>query len=283
MKFPSFSLNPVLERESRVRMRGWKAPALVSLYVGLLGLVVWGIVAVANAEGDTTFAPEMGSIIFGFLAFAQFALLVFSAPGLTAGAISGEREKQTLDLLLMTRMTPWQVVTGKLGAAVGFSLLLLFASLPVYSILFMLGGLSLSRLLFTLAVYVVTVLFMGAIGIYYSAVFKRTQAAVVAAYGTAFGLIIGSFILSILIFQAFHRPQDPWPDWALFLAWINPAMGAVSAVGGEVAVVLGVYGQSLATQAEKDALWWQYCLFGITASVALLALTARRISPLKNQ
>jgi ABC-type transport system involved in multi-copper enzyme maturation permease subunit len=276
-------MNPVLARESRVRMRGWRAPALISLYVGLMGLAVTAILLVASYNRGNTFAPEMGSVIYSVLVVVQFVLLIFSAPGLTAGAISGEREKQTLDLLLLTRMTPLQVVTGKLGAAVSFSLLLMVASLPVYSILFLLGGVSLSRLAMTVAVYVVTVLLLGAIGVYYSALFKRTQAAVVAAYGTAVALMAFPLIASVLIFEVFNRPPDVPPAWTVIFGIVNPIMGLVAAAGGMLGQITSLYGRVLETPAAREALWWQYCLAGLVMAAVLVWMTARKIRPMKDK
>ncbi|HWI51362.1 MAG TPA: ABC transporter permease subunit, partial [Symbiobacteriaceae bacterium] len=240
MKLPA--VNPVLARESRVRMRGWKAPALITLYVGILGFIAWFILAITKATGQT-FAPELGGYIFATLGVAQFGLLVFSAPGLTAGAIAGEREKQTLDLLLITRLSPWQVVSGKLWAAVAFTLLLMFASLPVYSLLFLMGGIALTNLLQTTVVYVVTIFLLGAVGLYFSSVFRRTQAAVIASYGLALGWMLVMLIASILVFEVFRRPPDfpPPPSWAVVLGYVNPAFGLASAMGGPVSEVTRLY------------------------------------------
>jgi ABC-type transport system involved in multi-copper enzyme maturation permease subunit len=276
MKLPT--LNPVLARESRVRMRGWKAPALITLYVAVLGFVSWFIIAVTGMSGRA-FAPELGGVIFATLGFTQFALLLFSAPGLTAGAIAGEREKQTLDLLLITRLSPFQVVIGKLEAAVAFTLLLMFASLPVYSLLFLLGGISLAHLAMTVTVWVVTVLFLGALGLFYSSVFRRTQAAVIAAYGTAVSLIIGSFILSLLMIEVFNRPPGKTPVSVAALAYINPVFGLAAAMGGPLGEITGLYSRVLATPAAQQAIWWKYSLFALFATVLLVAMTARRIRP----
>lgn len=278
MRLP-FSINPVMARESRVRMRGWRAPALITLYVGVLGLVVWAIIMIFNMSGET-FTPELGSIIFTFLGLAQFTLLCFSAPGLTAGAIAGEREKQTLDLLLITRMSPLQVVAGKLGAAVAFTLLLMVASLPVYGLLFLLGGISIGNLATTVAVYVVTVLLLGAIGIFYSAVFRRTQAAVVAAYGTALGLVVFSFIISLLVFEIFNRgPGDNPPGWATIFGYISPLFGLAAAMGEPVNEITRLYQRVLLTPESRDAIWWKYCIFALSTTAALIWATARRIRP----
>lgn len=283
MKLPiRLGINPVLARESRVRMRGWKAPALISLYVALLGLVSWLILLVAYNSGPV-FAPELGGVIFGFLGFAQFFLLIFSAPGLTAGAISGEREKQTLDLLLITRMSPLQVVVGKLGAAVAFTLLLMLASLPVYGLLFLVGGTALSNLLRVVIVYLVTVFLLGAIGVYFSALFRRTQAAVVAAYGVTLGLMIVPFLLTLLAFEIFNRPPDGPPFMGVLLAYVNPIMGLAAGMGEPVAEITRLYSRVLTTPEARMTIWWKYSLFAMGATAVLTWLTARRIRPYREK
>lgn len=280
MKFPAF--NPVLARESRVRMRGWKAPALITLYVGVLGFFAWFIVAVTRMSGQT-FAPRLGGELFSLLGFAQFGLLIFSAPGLTAGAIAGEREKQTLDLLLITRLSPVQVVLGKLEAAVAFTLLLMFASLPVYSLLFLLGGISLLNLLLTVVVYVVTVLFLGSVGLFFSSIFKRTQAAVIAAYGSVAGLIIGAFMASLFILEIFNRPPAKPPAWAAIFGYINPIFGLAAGMGGPSADLTSLYSRVLTTPDAQHAIWWKYCIFALVMTAVLVYATSRRIRPFREK
>lgn len=281
----SFLRNPVMMREARVRMRGWRAPALITLYVGLLSAVVSLLYYVyIRSEGPGGFAPEFGAITFMFLAMAQLGLLVMAAPGLTAGAISGERERQTLDLLLVTRMSPAQVVIGKLFAAVGFALLLMFASLPVYAMLFLYGGFSFSRLGLAAIVYLVTVLLLGSIGIYFSAVFKRTQAAVVASYAVTLGTIIATPILSVIFYQVLRFSTPDWkpPIWPLFMAYINPVFALAAAVGDPLSEINTVFNPVLTSPESQEAIWWIYCLVSLGIMALLLWRTTVRIRPLKN-
>jgi len=61
-------------------------------------------------------------------------------PGLTSGAISGERERQTLDVLLVTPLSPGEIVVSKLLATSAFITLLVVATLPLYILAFSYGG-----------------------------------------------------------------------------------------------------------------------------------------------
>ena len=49
----------------------------------------------------------------------ELGLICLLAPALTADLISGERERSTLDLLLVTPLSRLQIVVGKLVAALG--------------------------------------------------------------------------------------------------------------------------------------------------------------------
>ena len=86
-------------------------------------------------------------MMFAVLTILQMALVLFITPSLTAGAISSEREKQTLNILLTTTQSSTQIVVGKLLSSVAFLVLMLVAGLPLYSLVFLFGGVSPSQLI----------------------------------------------------------------------------------------------------------------------------------------
>ena len=59
-------------------------------------------------------------MMFAVLTILQMALVLFITPSLTAGAISSEREKQTLNILLTTTQSSTQIIIGKLFSSVAF-------------------------------------------------------------------------------------------------------------------------------------------------------------------
>lgn len=273
-------LNPVLLREGRVRMRGWRAPALIALYVGVMGLLLLGVMSMMNI-GFGGFAPETGAILYGFLAVVQMGLLLVAAPGLTGAALAGERERQTLDLLLVTRLSAFELVFGKLMAALGFAVLLLVASLPLYGVLFLFGGVSLASLGRTLLVYLATLYFVGAIGILWSSILKRSVAAIVASYGSVLFLTAGTAFLIIISFVLARRPENV----AAFVAlptWLNPFLALAVATGGPLAEVRQVFDQVFSVGFGK-AIWWVYCLWGIGLGSGALWLASRRVHRLTQE
>ena len=80
-----------------------------------------------------------------FVASLEFLMLILIMPAMTAGSISGERERQTLDLMLTTCMTPADIVLGKLEAALGTMFLMVVSSLPILAMVFVYGGVTASE------------------------------------------------------------------------------------------------------------------------------------------
>ena len=137
----------------------------------------------------------VGQTIFTLLSIFQLILICFIAPGFTAGQISLEREKQTLDLLVSTPMRPGAIVLGKLLAALAFVVLMIVAAVPITAIVLMYGGASVDDIVRQQLVLLATAVALGAIGLFFSALLKRTQAATVLSYITMLALTVGTVML----------------------------------------------------------------------------------------
>ena len=74
-------------------------------------------------------------------------LVCFIAPAFTAGAISLEREKQTLDLLVSTPMRPGGDRHRQARSALAFVVLMILAGIPVSALVLMYGGASVEDIL----------------------------------------------------------------------------------------------------------------------------------------
>src|SRR5262245_58741640 len=120
-------LNPVLVKELRGRMRGPRAFVVLTIYLLILGAVTPLIHAAAGSSSGTDLnaGQRIGKTLFLTIASVALIEVCVITPALTSGSVAGEKERQTYDLLVASLLTPWQIVWGKLGAALAFAMLLI--------------------------------------------------------------------------------------------------------------------------------------------------------------
>lgn len=190
--------NPVLVKEIKLRFRSLKSFTGILFYLIAMSIFVFGYIFLTTTLSDTEFfRPEQSFLLFSMLSFIQLGLILFITPGLTAGAISTEREKQTLNMLLTTSQSSFQIIAGKLTSSVAFLFHLILAGLPVYSLVFLFGGISPSQLALILAFSVLTMIAIGSIGIMFSTLIRKTIVSMIATYGAMIFLagVTGFFFL----------------------------------------------------------------------------------------
>ncbi|WCN39286.1 ABC transporter permease [Aneurinibacillus uraniidurans] len=241
MNMRQLLVNPVLSKEFRVRMRSKKTPGIISFYLAALAIVVFTVMyfAIKDRPG---YQASSAQGFFILLSALQYGLIIFATPGLTAGVISGERERQTLSLLLTTNLSAWQIIVGKWMSSLSFMILLVLASMPLYSLVLLFGSVSPLQMMQTFGVYFVTMISIGAMGVLMSTLIKRTGAAAVATYSVVFAY---TTLLSIVTWIMVKSIDDdlraaaqttghmasiithPLFDWLNFLVAINPVNAVV--------------------------------------------------------
>lgn len=193
--------NPMTMKELRSRMRGRRAFAVLSLYLialsGVITLVYLTYTASVNVPGSTA-GYTAGKGLFAAVLSVQVLLVTFIGPIFTAGAISGERDRQTFDLLRTTLLSADALVLGKLVSALSYIFLLVLVSIPLQSIAFLVGGLSLVELALSQLLILVTAVTYAIYGLWCSTVMRSTLTATVA---TLAGTLFVTFGIPMLAFM----------------------------------------------------------------------------------
>ncbi|AYB42471.1 ABC transporter permease [Paenibacillus lautus] len=283
-------INPVIDKEFRLRMRSTRSMLSVLFYVLALGAIAMGFIYLflyLGQQGPQRFDPQMSQMMFYVLSFAQLVLIAFMAPALTAGVISSEREKQTLSMLLTTQQSSATIVLSKLVSALSFMTLIVLATLPIYSIVFLYGGISPKQLVSVFAFYLFVMLLLGSLGVMFSTLFKRTIVAIIVTYGA--GLII--FLVTGLLYLFFmgieqrnmyQSGQTIVPgsySWVGYVLGLNPAGAMMSLFNpsfSEDAFLLR--GGSLNSKAPIE-LWLEFFIVYSVVIVLALWVAVRNIRP----
>nr|WP_294490355.1 ABC transporter permease subunit [uncultured Anaerosporobacter sp.] len=187
--------NPIFKKEQKVRAR---SPKLMLLIVGYnLLLVLLMAIAYVSIYGENQQIGRVARyqdtlILYMLIGVFQFVLLLLIVPAFTAGTITGEKERQTFDVLITANRKPLAIIIGKLGASVSTMLLLIVSSLPIVAVVFSVGGVSITDVFLYVIVCFLEAVFIGSIGLFFSSVSKNTTKSTVATYVTILLLVIGT-------------------------------------------------------------------------------------------
>ncbi|GKX30122.1 hypothetical protein SH1V18_26020 [Vallitalea longa] len=216
-------MKSIILKESKIRMRSWKTVAMIVTYVSLLAFGV--IVMLSGSIYDVYNSDLSGNYmnIYMTITIIQVLMISFIVPIIASGSISLEREKQTLDILLSTNLRPISIVMGKLMTTISVVLLLIVASLPVFSFVLLFGGLNISSIFNMLLFYIIISLFFGSLGVFFSCLFKKTITSIVLTFLVMLFLTIGTIILP-LIYTELTGNYSIIEDNIFILFYINPAI-----------------------------------------------------------
>lgn len=268
--------NPVLMKELKLRFRFFKSITGILTYLTALLIFMAGFfLIVTNFNGSGYLRPSESFYMFLMLSMIQMALVLFITPGLTAGSISSEREKQTLNMLLMTTQSSWQIVFGKLTSCIAFLGFLLIAGLPIYSVVFLFGGVSPMQLLTIFFFYFVTMITVGSIGIFLSTITKRTITAMISTYGAMIflaGFTAFFFFVTLIINETtgFSGAGATSPI-AYFWASINPGALVLTILSSDLSIGLAeITGIDL-------PIWIPYLIFYVLLTALMLFLSVKKL------
>ena len=266
--------NPVLIKEIKLRFRSLKSFTGILFYLIAMSIFVFGFIMLTTSfTGTGYFRPEESFFMFSLLTFIQLGLILFITPGLTAGAISTEREKQTLNILLTTSQTSFQIIVGKLSSSISFLLLLLVAGLPIYSLVFLFGGVSPGQLGIIFLFYFLTMVAIGGIGIMFSTIIRKTIVSMIATYGTMIFLtaVTGFIYLVITGVNSMATGTISSSPIGHFFACINPVVLMLSLISP------GFDEFIMETTNIKFPIWAGYTIFYLCITVFTIFIAIKKL------
>lgn len=221
--------NPVLQRELLVNLRTHRAFLLLLGYLALLGGVVY--LAWPSEQRVDLANPEASRRLVNMFFLGQYVLASLLAPSFAAGAIAGEKERKSYEMLLASPLPPGAILIGKLLASMAHLAILVFSSLPIVMLCLPLGGVSLYEVLAAYTALFATTALFGMISLACSSYFQRTAAALVVSYL----LILPLALLGMFLWNAFGGEAA---GFRLFASFTLLPLGC-ALVGGFLFVVTG--------------------------------------------
>lgn len=257
--------NPILAFGAKRRMRSIRTPMLLTLYALLLAALALLTVYSPFLKPYVRLG-DMTSGVTGYqlMLILQFGLLLLVAPAITSGSISGERERQTLDLLLVTNTGAWQIVFGKLMESFAFLALMVLCALPAMSMVLLLGSVTFGQLMLSV-LFLLVVAFAGlCVGLFCSTFMKRTVSATVMAYLMMLGIGVVTFVFLWydvhqldMIYRRINQAGQELPaiQYQAISFSTNPALGLLDLITVQLGVQHGwMYSYSMTLSATVNSL-----------------------------
>lgn len=213
-------VNPIVKKDLQVSARSMRLAWSVFAYEAILTIAF--LLALVVIQADSDFIYSNSNIynrlvyLFPVIAIAQVCIIALITPIITASSISGEKERQTFDVMLTTAMSPFSIVVGKVISAVIRIMFYVVGSLPILALSFVVGGMKWVVLLQYLLAVLLLAIFSGSIGILCSAVCRRSITAVILSFVCYF-VVYGMTFLHLLlraIFEADNMGESLL--WLLF-------------------------------------------------------------------
>ena len=182
--FPTQFGLPLLTKELIEQSARKRTYVLRVIYaIALYGTTLWAFyqqLGSLNASGLSILGQ--GRPLFISLAWFEFAGIYVFLPAMTCSVLTAEKERDTLGLLLLTKLGPWTIVFEKLFSRLVPMASFVLLSLPLLAVAYSLGGLEavdIAKLMWVLAI---TALQVGSFAVLCSAWFRTTAAAFLATY-----------------------------------------------------------------------------------------------------
>ncbi|MCA9230425.1 MAG: ABC transporter permease subunit [Planctomycetales bacterium] len=191
--------NPVLQRELISNLRMSRGFVLLTAYVGFLGLLVYA--AWPSEQRIDMASSEKAKDLVDLFFLGQYLLMSLMAPSFAAGAITGEKERASFEMLMASPIRAGAIVLGKLAAALIPLAELMVCSLPIVMLCLPLGGAHPVEVFAAYFAMIASVALFGMISIWCSSYFARTSASLVVSYL----LILPLAMVGVLIWQALQQ------------------------------------------------------------------------------
>ena len=267
----------LLTKELRLRLRRERFVWLIIIYLLVMGILGFGFLQRANVFSggyQGYLLSQIGAQLYALLSFIQLFLIMFIAPAFTATAINGEKERQTFDLLLCSKLSAFSLLAGKLIAGLVNVLLLIAASIPLFSLVFFFGGVSPLQVLSTLIIFIMTAIVAGTFGLCCSTLMHRPTASTAVAYTFCAFWLFAYPVISVLTLGGSIPVTSRWYIW---IQWLN-AWNPISALNSAVSSGLGTVSNFTVFHLHLSS-WVAFTLVSLVVTIILFLLSMAFVKP----
>lgn len=197
MKMRKFQVSLPLLTKELVEMANRRRTYIIRTIYALLFLGFVGFIyleSISGLQNDPMAILGRGRQIFESMVYLQFTAIYLFLPAIACSVITQEKERNSLGLLLITRLSPSTIILEKYLGRLITMITFLMLGLPILAFAYSLGGVSLAMFINALWLLLITMLQVAALGVMCSSFCRTTVSAFIATYVLGFIMLFGLLI-----------------------------------------------------------------------------------------
>ncbi len=216
-------LNPILVKEARQSLKSKQF--LITFFCLLAASCAWTIMGIVFNAPDVYYIPTGESMMIGYFMILSVSMFAF-VPLVAFRSLAAELDEGTYEMLAITRLSAWRIVSGKMNSAVLQMLIYFSAIVPCLAFCYLLRGIGLLTIILVVAIIFITAMVLTALGLVLSTLAKgRTLQTFLLVALVAFIVVVEftccGFVFSMVL------PEQWSGTWFGFLAWFTVAASFV--------------------------------------------------------
>lgn len=196
-------INPILKKDILVNSRSPKLIIAITMINCLFALIAAVAFAMSSGSGYQTYYSYIVKL-FPILGGCELGIISLVLPVVTSTSISGERERQTLEIMLTTPMRSSTIILGKLLSAMATTFMYVAATLPFLAVSFVVGGLGWKALFQFIGIVLYVDIYIGSFGMFYSCVRRTSVSAAIATIITIVAVVLITLFGSTVVDSAMY-------------------------------------------------------------------------------
>lgn len=277
-------INPILRKDALVNARSPKMIIVVTMINCLFAIIASVAFAMSFGSGYQAYYSYIVKL-FPILGGCELAIICMVLPVMTATSIAGERERQTLEIMLTTPVRSFSIIAGKLASAMVTTFMYVVATLPFLAVSFVVGGLGWKSLFEFIGIVLYVDIYIGSFGMFYSCVRKTSVSATISTIITVVTIVLISYLAGRVMISAMYMTASV-EAFKFYQAGIRTIYALNPFLWIFEFADQTFYADSLLPSLEKaggytvfmsDYMTWISVIFNLTVAVVMLKLASAKL------
>jgi hypothetical protein len=162
-------LNPILVKEARQSLKSKQF--LITFFCLLAASCAWTIMGIVFNAPDVYYIPSGDTMMIGYYMILSVSMFAF-VPLVAFRSLAAELDEGTYEMLAITRLSAWGIVSGKMNSAVLQMLIYFSAIVPCLAFCYLLRGIGLLTIVLVVAIIFVIAMVLTALALVLSTLAK---------------------------------------------------------------------------------------------------------------